>query len=355
MRWHRRHGGGRALLPVLLAAMFTTPAAGAATAYVSSEQAGIAVIDLDRLEVTHTWATGGKGARGLGISADGAHLLAANRDTGDLSVIDARSGKVLRRVPIGKNPEFVRVLGDEAFVTYEPAERPRGPSASAPSAPPGKAEADAEPPAEIAVVDLRTWQVKRVIPSGRETEGIEFSPDGRLLLVTNEGDDTVTVYERASGKRLRLIRMPEGSRPRGIKISPDGRQYVVTLEETNALLVLDAGDYRVLRTVPTRKGPYGVAFDRAGKRLFVAASRADTLQVFDANTYESLADIAVGKRCWHFSFTPDDARLLVACGRSNTVYVLDAQNYQVVRQIEGIGLNWGVVSYPKSAGSIDAR
>src|SRR5262249_33942996 len=152
-------------------------------------------------------------------------------------------------------------------------------------------------PAEIAVVDLQTWRVARTIRSGLETEGIEFSHDGRLMLVTNEGDDTVTVYETASGRQLQRLPMPAGSRPRGIRASPDGSRYVVTLESANAFLVLAADDYRVLRTVATRTGPYGVTFDRSGARVFVAASRADTLQVFDGQSYAPLADIAVGKRC----------------------------------------------------------
>ncbi|PMX97397.1 hypothetical protein, partial [Pseudomonas sp. GW460-13] len=85
------------------------------------------------------------------------------------------------------------------------------------------------------------------------------------------------VYENDSGRQVKLLPMPAGSRPRGIKASPDGNRYVVTLESANAFVVLDATNFRVLRTVPTRTGPYGVAFDRAGERLFVAASRADTL------------------------------------------------------------------------------
>ncbi len=128
----------------------------------------------------------------------------------------------------------------------------------------------------------------------------------------------------------------------------------MTLESTNAFVVLAADDYRVLRTVPTRTGPYGVTFDRSGARLFVAASRADTLQVFDGQSYAPVADIAVGKRCWHFSFTPDDARVLVACGRSNAVQVFDARTYQPVQQIDGLPLAWGIVTYPKSIGTIDA-
>ena len=83
-------------------------------------------------------------------------------------------------------------------------------------------------------------KVIRSVKSGHETEGVEFSPDGRELLVTNEGDDTVSVYRVGTGAPVRTVKLDNGSRPRGIKASPDGKQYVVTLENTNKFVVLDA-------------------------------------------------------------------------------------------------------------------
>ena len=146
-----------------------------------------------------------------------------------------------------------------------------------------------KPPAEIAIVDLKSLKVIRSVKSGHETEGVEFSRDGREVLVTNEGDDTVSVYRVGTGAPVRTVKLDKGSRPRGIKASPDGKQYVVTLENTNKFIVLDAHDLKVVKTVDTKTGPYGVAFGPQGKRLFVAAARDKTLQVFDGKTYEHMS------------------------------------------------------------------
>jgi DNA-binding beta-propeller fold protein YncE len=337
--------------------------AAAPTAYVTSETAGVGVIDLDQMTLTRTFALGGDGPRGLSLTADGKRLLLANKNTADLSEIDTATGKVVRRVKIGKNPEFVRVFRGYAYVTYEPGESSgppkaaEGPGASAGAGGPpgaGKDDDDANaPPAEIAIVDLKSLRVIRSVKSGHETEGVEFSADGKELLVTNEGDDTVSVYHVGTGAPLRGIKLDHGSRPRGIKRSPDGKQYVVTLENTNKFVVLDARSLKALKTVDTQLGPYGVAFDPSGKRLFVAAARGKTLQVFDAKTYDHVSDVPMGQRCWHFSFTPDGSKVMLACGRSNAVYVLDASSYQTIKQIDGLPLAWGIVTYPRGAGSID--
>lgn len=339
--------------------------AAAPLAYVTSEKAGVGVIDLDQMTLTKTFPVGADGPRGLSLNANGTQLLVANKNTGDLAVIDTASGQVVQRVKIGKNPEYVRVHNGLAYVTYEPGEeggppaangKPAGSGPPAAGGKPGADDDDADkPPAQIAIVDMKTWRVIRSVTSGHETEGIEFSRDGNTMLVTNEGDDTVSVYHVRTGAPVRTVKLAAGSRPRGIRLSPDGKDYVVTLESLSKFVVIDARTYQVMKTVDTKLGPYGVAFGPGGKRLFVAAARDKTVQVFDGHTYEHVADVPVGQRCWHFSFTPDGTKLLVACGRSDAVYVLDAQSYQPIRQIGELPLAWGIVTYPHSDGSIESH
>ena len=95
--------------------------AAAPTAYVTTENAGVGVIDLDSLSLSKTWDVGKDGPRGLSLNKDGTRLYVANKATSDLSEIDTSTGKVVQRVKIGKNPEFVRVRGHLAFVSYEPS------------------------------------------------------------------------------------------------------------------------------------------------------------------------------------------------------------------------------------------
>ena len=347
MRNARTTAIGLAMALAVTTARAGEPSRG--VAYVSNQNAGVSVIDLARLETIATIDNGSATPRGLGISDDGRWLVTANRDAGDLSIIDRAEGKVVRKVAIGTNPEFVRVRGNLAFVSYEPSSK---------GGPPGAHEEDddddaKQEPAQVAVVDIAQGTVLRRILGGLETEGLEFSADGRHLLVTNEADDTITVHDIATGRLVRTIpTIAHGKRPRGIKRSPDGKTYVATLEFGNQLLILDA-KYEVVKSVPTADFPYGLAFDRQGAKLYVAAARAKVLQVFDAKTWAPLGSAPTGDRCWHFTFTPDDAQLLVVCGRSNEVVVLDAGTLAPVKRIEDKQLPWGAVTWPKSMGSLD--
>ena len=90
-----------------------------------------------------------------------------------------------------------------------------------------------------------------------------------------------------------------------------------------------------------------------GKRIFVAVNKEKALQVFDATTFDKIKDIPTGERCWHFSFTPDDQQLLLACGKSNEIVVIDANKLEVTTRIQDNEMPWGIVTYPKSMGSVD--
>jgi YVTN family beta-propeller protein len=342
------------LLAFGLVSASITQAAGQGVAYVSNQGGGVTVIDLATMKTTGTIDVGAKGPRGLGVTADGKFLITANRDDGNISVIDTATAKVVKQIPIGKNPEFVRVVGDKAYISYEPSSK-GGPPPKPGAAPVEEEDDDDEgaEPARISVVDLKLGKVIREIVSGPETEGIEFSKDGKKLIVTNEADNTVTVHDLKSGKLLKTIDTHKyGDRPRGIKISPDGNTYIATLEYGNKFLVLD-GKFSPVKAVDTGESPYGVSFDRSGKRLFVAASKANVLQVFDARSYKKIKDIPTGKRCWHFTFTPDDKQILMACGKSDEVLVIDADKLEVTSRVGDKSTPWGVVTYPKAIGSLD--
>ncbi len=325
-------------------------------AYVSNQKGGVTVIDLNTYTAGADIDVQGDEPRGIAITEDGKLLVVATRENGSVSIIDTATNQVISQVKVGQNPEFVRIKGNYAFVSYEPSAKGGPPPApgSAEAAAAAKEDADEDKePARIGIIDLKSGKKIREITGGPETEGIEFSKDGKQLIVTNEADNTVTVHSMKTGKLLKTIKTHEyGDRPRGIKVSPDGKTYLATLEYGNRFLVMDK-KFKVLRTVDTGATPYGISYDRKGERIFVAANKAKTLEVYNAKTYEKIKDIPTGNRCWHFSFTPDDKEILLACGKSDAVMVIDTDKLEVTQQIENKKLPWGVVTYPKSMGSLD--
>jgi len=340
-----------ALLSTSLMIAVNASAADRGYAYVSNQDGGVSVINLDSMEVESNIDIQAKSPRGIGVTADGKLLITANKDSENIAVIDRATGQLIKHIPVGKNPEFVRVFKNFVFVSTEPSSTGKPPAAA------GEAQKedddDDKIPAKIAVVDLKKGKKVREITGGPETEGLEFSADGKKLIVTNEADNTITVHNLSTGKLLKTIHTKDyGERPRGIKVSPDGTFYVSTLEYGNKFIVLDK-NFKVIKEVQTGQSPYGISFDKKGEHIFVAAGKEKQLQVFDAKTFEKVKDVATGNRCWHFSFTPDDKEILLACGKSNAVVVIDTATLEKTKEIADKEVPWGVVTYPKSVGSLD--
>ena len=89
----------------------TAYAANKPMAFVSFSKGFISIYQLDDMSKIADIEVG-DGARGMGISDDGKTLAVAVKSAGELLLIDVDSRKIIKRIAVGKNPEFVRVLND---------------------------------------------------------------------------------------------------------------------------------------------------------------------------------------------------------------------------------------------------
>ncbi|MGH9573314.1 MAG: beta-propeller fold lactonase family protein [Candidatus Acidiferrales bacterium] len=320
-------------------------------AYVTEENGKIDMIDLATMKVVRSVKPNDVAPRGIGVTYDGKYVITADKDTADIAIFSTPRLKLVARTHTGDNPEFIKLnpAGTRVYSTFEPSSTGGPPPAN------GAADDDNdanEPPAQIATVEVGSWKPGPVSTAGQETEGMEFSPDGKYLIVCNEAQNNLGIFDAATGAHVRDIDLKSyGLRPRDIKISPQHNFYAVTMEASGTLAKLDL-NFNVLKAVPTAAKPYGESFDRAGKRIFVAAATARKLQVFDAGSLNLIAEVPIGQRCWHFTFTPDDSKILLACGRSNAIDIVDPNSYKEIGQIGGFNLPWGIVTYPRAYGSL---
>jgi len=222
--------------------------------------------------------------------------------------------RLVKHFHVGDNPEFVKLIPvwDELFTSYEAPSTAGLPTAG------GDDNKVNEPASHVVRCHVPDWTQELDIMAGTETEGLEFSRDGKYLMVANEAQNTIGIYDAHAGTLVRTIDLkPYGQRPRGVKASPDGSGYAVTMEFSGTLVKMDSS-FNVTKAVATAAMPYGLAFDREGKRIFVSASTARKMQVFAADSLQLIAETSTGQRCWHFTFTPDDSKILLACGDPTT-------------------------------------
>ncbi|HET6278634.1 MAG TPA: beta-propeller fold lactonase family protein, partial [Candidatus Polarisedimenticolia bacterium] len=131
----------------------------------------------------------------------------------------------------------------------------------------------------ITVID-RDGDTVRSIATGDGAEGIDITPDGREVWVTNRGAGTISVI-RVQDDRLVATFDSGGTFPIRLKFTPDGRQAWVSNGRSNALAVFDAARRTLLKTIEVGAMPVGIQMTPDGRRAFVANTNDDRVTVLD--------------------------------------------------------------------------
>ena len=187
--------------------------------------AGNAVVSFARaangsLSYEETVATGGLGtSAGLGsqasvaITADGDHLLAVNAGSDDVSIFDITSGglELADVQPVGDRPVSVDVRGRLVYVVNQGADSIQG----------------------LRITDEGTLaklprSTRALSGSNVDAAQVAFSPNGRILAVTEKATQTIDTFVlRPNGRpSVANAQHSEGATPFGFEFGPDGRLYV---------------------------------------------------------------------------------------------------------------------------------
>jgi DNA-binding beta-propeller fold protein YncE len=137
-----------------------------------------------------------------------------------------------------------------------------------------------------AIVDTATRAV-RYAPAGRYPYGAAITGDGKLGLISNQTDATVSVIDLASGNLVKSIAVgPHLSHPEGIAIDPKRPLAYVAVTNQDLIAVVDTSKLTVARTLSVERpqglgtAPVDVSVTADGCRLLSADSGEDAVAVF---------------------------------------------------------------------------
>jgi YVTN family beta-propeller protein len=314
-------------------------------------------------------------------SLPGGRLFVTNEYSNDVSVIDVESGLVVATLPVGKRPRGLRLSADGRLLYVAV-------SGSAP-APPRSAGVVATPDRDsdgIAVLDLTTGSLRRMVRCGQDPETFDLVAGGRLAVVSNEDAAEASVVEMATGAILGTLAV--GAEPEGVRTRPGSTQVAITSEGAGTVTLIDALTRAPVGTFLAGERPRGIAFTSTGGVLLVTGENSGTVTAVDAATLQRrytvhledpnakpmgivlspddrtayvttgrgggvvLIDVAsgsvighvarVGARPWGIAVSRDGRRLFTANGPSNDVSVIDVESRQVVQRIAVGRQPWGV-------------
>jgi YVTN family beta-propeller protein len=324
------------------------------------------------------------GVCALPLAAHAGRAYVSNEDEHTVTVIDTDKNAVVQTVQVGKRPRGIQVSHDGSTVYVALSGLPKCPP-SVPDEECEKLERDLKADG-IAAVDTKTLQVKKIYQAGSDPEQFDISPDGRLF-VANEDTASTTVLDLKSGEIVK--RVPVGKEPEGVRVAPGGKFVLVTNESDNSISILDAKTLQLVKSVTVGKRPRDIAFmpdgktayvsgefdssiyrihvpegapvekvvqldkdmrpmsvrlDAKRKRLYASTGRGGSVAVVDISGAEPklIQSVAVGARPWGMALSADGSRLYTANGPSNDVSVIDTATLKVIAKIAVGKSPWGV-------------
>lgn len=144
----------------------------------------------------------------------------------------------------------------------------------------------------LTVFDKQSMQVNGIIATGRGPKGIAFDQRRRRAYVALFDDDMVQVFDISTGDLVNQISLNMGDNPQEIALSPDGRTIVTTNTGTNSISIIDANSLFETGRVSVGDGPTSALIDPSGKRAFVFNTTANTISVVDLARRSVLTTIA---------------------------------------------------------------
>jgi YVTN family beta-propeller protein len=141
--------------------------------------------------------------------------------------------------------------------------------------------------------DVSGWKQTR-IPVGKGPEGFDVSPDGKELWAANSHDGTVSVIDVNDRKVVQTFASNTKQANR-LKFTPDGRMVLISDLGTGDLAVFDAGTRKEIKHIGLGHGAAGILVSPDGARAFVAVARDSYVAVVDLKTLTVIGHIETGR------------------------------------------------------------
>jgi YVTN family beta-propeller protein len=263
----------------------------------------------------------GHGATGPALSPDGKLLYVCNRFDNDVSMSDTSSGRLLKRIPVTREPVSAALTSDGRNLLVANA------------LPAGRSDVSVVA-AEISIIDTTQRRVTGTIALPNGSTGlreIRISPDGRRAVVTHllgrffvpstQADrgwietNAISILDVAGRKRIGTVLLDEIDRgaanPWGIAWSGGGKSLLVTHAGTHEVSIIDwaaleeklaaatrdpADDLAFLLGIRRRislagNGPRAIVID--GNHVWVAGYFSDTIESIDLDAAAPRAKVTL--------------------------------------------------------------
>lgn len=233
-------------------------------------------------------------------------------DGSEMLAIDWKKGKIVGKTDFGKG---VR----PHCVVYEPKKK--------------LLYVTTELDDSITLVDPKSYKVVGHIPTGAKlSHMVAISRDGKRGYTSNVSPGSVSVLDLDQKKLVKVI--PISNYCQRVSTSWDGR-WVFTSDHVNKkLIVIDAKRMEIHKQIDMPGNGFGSAPTPDGKWLLVPIPSMDKVVVIDVKTMTISKQIAVGKNPQEILVRPNGKFAYVAAASEKKLCVIDLQEWKMSATVE---------------------
>ena len=273
------------------------------TTFISMKKSG--TIETFPQEVT--WK-GGPNMLYTAVTPNGKMVLSTSPSTDTVYIFDAKNGKQLAVVKVGKAPKGVKVTPDGKF-----------------------AYISNQGSANVSVVELQTLKVIATIKVEKGPHNVRFTKDGQLAYVTLQGGAGIGVINTVTRKMIKVIPVPGITGPHNLDLSRDEKTAFVR-DFVHQVAVLDLQSGKVKKVITVGNGHGGIDVIPNGRYAATAAIADNFISVIDTKTL-AVQNIEVGNGPHGIRASKDSHWLYVTLTKDNTVAIVNTQTMKVEKKI----------------------
>jgi YVTN family beta-propeller protein len=263
---------------------------------------------------------------GAAAAPDGSHYYVSNEAESTLDVVDTKTLKVTRSIPLTGHPNNISISKDGRRVYV----------------------AVAQAPGAVDVIDTPSLERVKSIPIKGSVHNTYVTPDGKYVIAGSIPGKTITVIDQPTETVSWVLTMDLGIRPMAFATNPDGttKWIFVQLSGFNGFAVVDFATHKEINRIklpdlPPGKSPFmvggneshGMAVTSDGKTLLVNSRLNTALYSYSLPDLKLLGSTEVGLSPDWVTLTPDGKKAYVANAGSNSVSVVDIKSMKEITRI----------------------
>jgi YVTN family beta-propeller protein len=310
-----------------LGLLLALPLAAATVRIIQTNSAGddVSIIDPVTNKVVGT-IHGIEVNHGAAAHPDGSYYYISNEGESTLDVVDQKTLKVVKSIPLTGHPNNIGISkdGKRVYVSIAVA------------------------PGAVDVIDTASMTKAKSIPVKGSVHNTYVTPDGKFVVAGSVQAKTISVIDQKTEEVLWTLTMDLGIRPLAFSANPDGstKWIFVQLSGYNGFAVVDFATHKEINRIklpdlPPGKSTYpvggneshGMAVTSDQKTLIVNSRLNSSIYSYSLPDLKLLGAAEVGKSPDWVTLTPDGKTAYVACAASNFVSVVDIKSMKEVTRI----------------------